>query len=416
MIITIRGRVRDAISFVSPFRERARRIGAASPVPPAPPAVNALAARLHPTAMRLRVESRTAEDGSTATFRLVPAVSGDAIPPFRAGQYVSARMRIGGVPVSRPFSISSSPDEAALGYIELTVRSKPGGFCAPHIMEHWGEGTEVACSGPAGAFYHEPLRDGPRVVCIAGGSGVTPFKSMIPDSLAHDDTELILIQAARRPEELLFSGFFERLASERPDRFSYVRVCEEPPGGRAAEGPEGLAGLERGLVTAELISRRVSGYRDATYMICGPDAMKSHIARETASWSLRPRQLREESFSEAASPYAYPGYPADAARGPFSIEAMTDGELASVAADPGETVLTALERAGLAPPSSCRSGDCGWCRSRLVSGRVFTPDSVRGLRAADAALGYFHPCRSYPLSDIAIEVPRNPDNSKEETE
>ena len=69
-----------------------------------------------------------------------------------------------------------------------------------------------------------------------------------------------------------------------------------------------------------------------------------------------------------------------------------------------ETVLVALERAGIAAPSHCRSGECGWCRSRLDNGEVFTPPELDARRAADIRNGYIHPCCTYPLSDLTVEI------------
>ncbi|MBR4411168.1 MAG: 2Fe-2S iron-sulfur cluster binding domain-containing protein, partial [Firmicutes bacterium] len=63
-----------------------------------------------------------------------------------------------------------------------------------------------------------------------------------------------------------------------------------------------------------------------------------------------------------------------------------------------------LEAAGIAAPAHCRSGECGWCHSRLVSGDVYTPKSVDGRREADYIYGYIHPCCSFPLSNLVIEV------------
>lgn len=56
-------------------------------------------------------------------------------------------------------------------------------------------------------------------------------------------------------------------------------------------------------------------------------------------------------------------------------------------------------------PSRCRSGECGWCHSRLISGKVYIPKALDGRRLADEKYGYIHPCCTFPISDIAIEVP-----------
>ena len=69
-----------------------------------------------------------------------------------------------------------------------------------------------------------------------------------------------------------------------------------------------------------------------------------------------------------------------------------------------ETVLVALERAGVAAPSRCRGGECGWCRAKLDKGEVFLPEYLDKRRMADVSAGYIHPCCSYPLSDLSIEV------------
>ncbi len=55
--------------------------------------------------------------------------------------------------------------------------------------------------------------------------------------------------------------------------------------------------------------------------------------------------------------------------------------------------------------SRCRSGECGICRSKLVSGDVFVLPDNDGRREADRDLGYIHPCSTYPLSDVVMIIP-----------
>ena len=69
-----------------------------------------------------------------------------------------------------------------------------------------------------------------------------------------------------------------------------------------------------------------------------------------------------------------------------------------------ESILVALERAGIEAPARCRSGECGFCRSKLVSGEVFIPGNTDGRRIADIKFGYIHPCSTYPMSDITIKI------------
>ena len=51
----------------------------------------------------------------------------------------------------------------------------------------------------------------------------------------------------------------------------------------------------------------------------------------------------------------------------------------------------------------CRSGECGVCRTRLVEGKVFMPDTD-AMRKTDAAFGYIHLCMAYPLTDVTLRL------------
>ena len=52
----------------------------------------------------------------------------------------------------------------------------------------------------------------------------------------------------------------------------------------------------------------------------------------------------------------------------------------------------------------CRNGECGFCRSRLLSGDIFVSPIGDGRREMDKQLGRFHPCSAWPLSDLKIKI------------
>jgi ferredoxin len=89
----------------------------------------------------------------------------------------------------------------------------------------------------------------------------------------------------------------------------------------------------------------------------------------------------------------------------FATVTDSEGKEQTITAPRDTSLLRSLEAAGIAAPAHCRSGECGWCHSKLVSGEVYTPKSVDGRREADYLYGYIHPCCSFPLSDLVIEVP-----------
>ena len=70
-----------------------------------------------------------------------------------------------------------------------------------------------------------------------------------------------------------------------------------------------------------------------------------------------------------------------------------------------ETLITALERAGIPAVVRCRNGACGFCHSRVLNGEYFIAKENDFRRAADKKFNYIHPCSTYPESDIEIDIP-----------
>ena len=70
-----------------------------------------------------------------------------------------------------------------------------------------------------------------------------------------------------------------------------------------------------------------------------------------------------------------------------------------------DSVMQTLEKNGIAVPARCRSGECGFCHSHLLSGKVYVPKQLEYRRLADAQFGCIHPCCSFPLGDLVLQVP-----------
>jgi len=71
--------------------------------------------------------------------------------------------------------------------------------------------------------------------------------------------------------------------------------------------------------------------------------------------------------------------------------------------DPGETVLEAARRAGLALPYSCLAGVCGSCKATLIEGHcVYPRNPPTALNAAEQARHQVLLCQAVPASDLVI--------------
>jgi ferredoxin-NADP reductase len=343
------------------------------------------------------------ETKTTKTFRLVADPDSDTrdLAYFRAGQVLSLKVEVDGIRITRPYSVSSAPFEAlgADGFYEITVRKEPDGFLTPYMWDNWKVGTKIRSSGPCGFFYYEPMRDASQMVGLAGGSGITPFRSMAREIIHGDlDAALLLLYGSSDEDDIVFYDEFKELEQKAPGRIQVVHVlsCAEVS----------LEGCEQGFITADII-RKYADVDNSSFFICGPQAMYEFVEQELATFDLLSRRIRREVCGEVKGITPSPGFPQEVADQTFQLKVHIGGLTTEVPARATETVLVAMERANLAPPSQCRSGECGFCRSLLVFGDVYIRPDSDGRRAADKRFGYIHPCSSYPITDLEVTVPRD---------
>jgi ferredoxin-NADP reductase len=345
--------------------------------------------QLHPKRLHLKVSEIRTETPSTKSFRLVSTAG--PLPPFLAGQYVNLLVDIGGVRTSRPYSIASPPNQT--GFFEIAVRRVPDGFVSNYLLDEVRVGDEFRATSPGGHFHFNPLVHTPDLVLLAGGSGITPFMSMVREATDRGlDRRLHLIYGSRNPDDVIFrEELMDRAA--RHDNFRFDLIVSEPPAGY-----QGLTGL----ITAESISEIVGEVTGKTFLICGPEAMYNFCLPELKRLGLTPgRRLRTEVFGPPARVTAQPGWPEGVQADDMFTVRVRGG--ASFQAAAGEPLLNSLERNGFGVEAQCRSGECSLCRTKLLAGRVFQPPQVK-LRKSDRTSGYIHPCLSYPIEDLEILI------------
>ena len=357
---------------------------------------NVLAKKLHPH-VQYAVVTAVTEHADAKSYTLAPdAEKGvENLAYFRAGQYVSVALDIGDAKLNKPYTIRSCPKDALKGSYTITVKRTVSGFASDYILENWQVGTKVKLSAPLGEFYHQELRDAKQVVALAGGSGITPFYSMaaaIADGT--EDFSLTILYGSRNKASILLGEELEAIANASNGKVKVVHVLSE----------EDCEGCEKGFITAELI-QKYAPEGDYSIYLCGPKAMYAFMDAELPKLGLKARRIRKELAGEYGDPTGDEKYPKDAAGKTYQITVLIRGKSQTVSCRADQTLLDALEKAGIRAPSHCRSGECGWCHSRLVSGDVYIPEDSDGRRLADKKFGWIHPCCSYPLSDVTLDVP-----------
>ena len=373
-------------------REEVIQATPANPLPKAY-ASNAKAALYHPVKQDV-VVADIIQNGADAKTIVLKSLDGSALAPFRAGQYISLGIEIGSTKTTRSYSLCGSPEWAYQGIYNITVKRDDDGFVSPYIHDNWQVGQKLTVSPPEGHLYYEPIRDCKKVLALAGGSGITPFMGMayaIRDG--HEDFDLTIIFGSRTAEGIVYKKELDEVCAVC-DKVHVVHVLSD----------EEKEGYEHGFITAELIKKYAAGEEVSIFM-CGPQAMYKFLDGEIAKLGYDQKHVRRELFGAIKDPWNQAGYPAEAKGKSFKITVKQCGQVYEIPASADEPVLVAFERAGLKAPSRCRSGECGWCRSKLVSGDVFIPEKTDGRRYSDVQYGYIHPCASFPISDLVVEVP-----------
>jgi ferredoxin-NADP reductase len=343
---------------------------------------------IHQNTLRLKVNNIIEHGVLAKTIQFV-AKEG-ILPIFEAGQYVNIFTEIKGVRTSRPYSISSSPQQRA--YYEITVARINTGFVSDFLIDNLQIGDEFDANGPAGTFHFNNIFHSKKSVMIAGGSGITPFMSMNREIFeAGLDREVHLIYGCRNSDTVLFRDELEHLANTHPN-FTFTLVLSDPE-----KGFNGKTGFIDNACLKELID----DIQGSTFYICGPQIMNDFVVSSLEELEVRKAMIRREMFGSRQDIQNESGWPEELT-GKESFTVTVDGNQ-KIDALSGESLLTSLERAGVRMNVCCRSGECSLCRIQLNEGQVFLTKGVL-LRHADEKFGYIHSCKAYPISNLSITI------------
>ncbi|MBR2540248.1 MAG: iron-sulfur cluster-binding domain-containing protein [Mogibacterium sp.] len=389
----VKGFLKDVGGASRVTKLRKELIASGSPVPKPEDPIRKLADALHPgkqvfTVTEIRDASPTAK-----TYRFSP--KNGHVPVFQCGQYANFYLRIGESVLTRAYSISSAPYEARLKdpYFEVTIRSNVPYLVPDWFLENVKVGTEITAALPFGQFYYEPLRDSKNVVGIAGGSGITPFASMAKEiARGKLDIDLTVVYGSVNHTDIVCGDELQKAADACPGKIHLVHVMSDDP---EWDG-------EKGFVTKEILEKYSP--EDPSYFFCGPPVMYFMVEKIMKEMNVPRRRFRHDAAAQPGVKLI-PGFPMEYVGKKYSITVVRGVHEDVIEAAADEPVAVALERAGIPIDTHCRGGECGYCRSQLISGDIFVSPISDGRRAMDKELGWFHACSAYPMSDLKIKIP-----------
>jgi tetrachlorobenzoquinone reductase len=304
--------------------------------------------------LELLVRSMTWEAADVMSVTLA-GLDGAPLPPWEPGAHLELDL---GERV-RQYSLCGRPGEP--GTYRIAVLHERGGRGgSAYVHEELRPGTTVRAHGPRNRF---PLEDASRYLFLAGGIGITPLLPMIARA-AGGGVPWRLVYGGRSRESMAFLPELARYGSA-------VTVVPEDRDGR----PD----LDALLGTPE---------PGTAVYCCGPEGLLAAVEERCAAWPEG--ALHVERFAAAPRDPALDGE--DTA---FEVECAQSGLTVGVAA--GETVMDALERAGVQVPNACREGICGSCETPVLAGVPAHRDGL--LTDAEREAGKtMMPCVSRSLS------------------
>lgn len=351
----------------------------------------------------MRVLSTTRETYDVKTFRLA-ALTGGPLPfVHKPGQYLNLSLNIDGEQLNRSYSIVTPPTQDE--YCEVTVKRTANGRASRYLHEVLREGSVVRVSAPAGRFVFTGS-EANFVVLIAGGVGITPLMAMLRnlrDQAWMGDAYLIF--GTRTARDIIFFDELRTLASRFPGFHLTVTLSrEDDPSWRGA----------RGRVSTELLTAAVPGLVGHPIYLCGPDPMMADVRRSLRCLGVDEAQIKTELFIrtpaaktgvggavEASTAVAAPGEASTIEDGLVTIEFRRSGRVAELAID--TSILDAAEDAGVDLPFECRSGICGQCKTKLISGRV-TMNVQDALTPSDRTNGLILACQAHSRGSVVVDA------------
>jgi ferredoxin-NADP reductase len=273
---------------------------------------------------RVRVARVDTVASGIKRFELVGA-TGRPLPRFSAGSHIIVVAHQDGRIWRNPYSIMGATEDKS-GYV-ISVHHSPesrGGSRYLHTQVRVG--TELDISEPVNLF--PIVRTGRKHILIAGGIGITPMLAML-EELKRGTTSFELHYAVRSPE---VGAYYSELANSNDGSIRVYR-----------------SDRDEHIPLSDILSNQPLG---SHLYICGPQRMIDWALEVAKKEGWPEENVHCERFNTAP------------AGKPFDIR-LKDGRIVHVGDH--QSMLEALEQAGVEAPYLCRGGACGQCVTRVIS-------------------------------------------------
>lgn len=262
----------------------------------------------------------------------------DDLPPFTAGAHIALQVPNGAL---RKYALCGDPADGT--HYSILVRREDGGSGGTaSLLDQARASTTFAAVPPVNDF--ELPRNAQNLILIAGGIGIAPIMAMVRQLAAEPGKSFKLYYLAHSRDA---AAFRDELTT--PELKGKVVIHYD--GGSPDKYFDFWPVLETRKDRAHIYC-------------CGPREMMEAVRDMSGHWPHT--AVHFMSFVDAAA--------AKVDDKPFTVKLAKSGEVVEVPV--GTTILEALRAAGHEAPSSCESGTCGTCRTKLLEGEADHRDLV----------------------------------------
>lgn len=328
------------------------------------------AAELAKTWRPLTVARIVDESAGIRSFHLQPA-DGAGLLPHAAGQHLPIRITLPGSdkPVIRTYTLSVAPSD---GLYRISV--KRDGLVSQFLHDSIKVSDVIEARAPAGDFTIDARATRPAVL-LAGGIGITPLLAMLRHTVYEGIRKqrlrpITLIHSVRSKTDRPFEMEINELVNAAKGLVRFVRVLSD-----ATDATEGIDYDVAGRIDMALLTR-VLPFNDYDFYLCGPpqftqalyDGLRGYnIADERIhAEAFGPSSLKRTSTVSASSPAPQRKPPSTKPVPVVFTNSLKEGRWTPESG----TLLELAEARGLQPEFSCREGNCGTCRTKLIKGEV----------------------------------------------
>lgn len=371
---------------------------------------------------------------------------------YQPGQFVTIELLVEGQILRRCYTISSSPSRPYT--LSITVKKVANGAVSNWLFDNMTDGLECIIDGLAGKFTCVD-HTAEKLLFVTAGSGVTPSMSMLRWLVdTGSKADIVFINNVRTPDDIIFHQELLHLSARLGDKMRLAIVPAAMSAGRPWNGAVGK-------IDEMLLRFYAPDFVEREVFVCGPPGYTGAVKSLLASLAFPMSRYHEESFGgqggvALATPVMEPPIRAVPAAVPrptalkaspltiattATIPTMPPPKLVQVvasAAPPAalisvvpprrlpttasptkaakihiegsgasfpvlaeQTILEAAEASGVTLEHSCRSGVCGGCKMKTISGRVQMGDQTT-LSVSDVRSGFVLTCIGKAIGDVTL--------------